>query len=95
MKGQLLKEQWNAKPFVCPNKLIVHFKRGYAQSIGRTTETFEISSRADAMNILFSMYENKVAFAQIKGTDEEFEFVKRQKRHGKHKKLRSKIQQRS
>jgi len=91
MKDQLLKGDWNEKKYLLPKRLTVHFKEGYAIKIGKTTLSFAVESRSEAMHILLDRYEKRVAFATIEN-EEEFCFVK--PRNGKRKrnrKLRGKV----
>jgi hypothetical protein len=76
MTGQVFKDNWHEKLYLSPRKLTVYFKRGYANAIRKSTMTFWVSSRSEAMDILINRYKNKVAFADILNT-ESFEFVKR------------------
>jgi len=93
MKGQTLKGDGNEKKYVALKQLTVHFKEGYATKIGKTTLSFMVESRSEAMYILLDRFEKRVAYATIQG-EEEFCFVK--PRNGKKKrtrKLRSSLQQ--
>jgi hypothetical protein len=76
MKGQTFKGNWHEKSYLVPRKLTVYFKKGYANSVGKSTLTFWVDSRSEAIDILLNRYKNKVAFADILNT-ESFEFVKR------------------
>lgn len=82
MKGQTFKGNWHEKPYIIPKKLTVYFKRGYANAIKKSTMSFMVDSRSDAINILLVIYKNKIAFADILNT-EEFVFVKRKKDYEK------------
>lgn len=75
MKNQVLKGDWKEEKFLAPSILIVHFKRGFAAKIGKTTESFKVLSKQEVSTILFDTYHDKVAFAQCNGY--KFEFVKR------------------
>ncbi|MHA1199469.1 MAG: hypothetical protein ACTSQF_09100 [Candidatus Heimdallarchaeaceae archaeon] len=91
MKGQTIKGYGNEKCYPFPKRLTVHFKEGYATKIGKTTESFHVNSRSEAIMILLDRFEKKVAYATIQG-EEEFCFVK--PRNGKRKrsrKLRSQV----
>lgn len=79
MKGQTFKGNWHEKPYTTPKKLTVYFKRGYANAIKKSTMSFMVDSRSDAIDILLVRYKNKIAFADILNT-ESFEFVKRVKK---------------
>lgn len=76
-KGQVLKGDWKEKNFIAPKKMIVHFKRAYATTIGKTTVVFTVKSKEEIADILFDSYKDKVAFAQCEG--HKFEFVKRKR----------------
>ena len=92
MKGQTLKGDRNERKYLCSKRLTIHFKEGYANKTGKTTESFHVDSRSDAMHILLDRFEKKVAYATIQG-EEEFVFVK--PRNGKRKrnrKLRGAVQ---
>lgn len=78
MTGQVFKTDWHEEEYLVPRKLTVYFKRGYANAIKKSTMTFWVSSRSEAMSILLDRYKNKVAFANILNT-EEFNFVRRDK----------------
>lgn len=73
------------RKYLHPKRLTVHFKDGFANRIGKTTESFMVDSRSDAMDILINRYGKKVAFAVILG-EEEFAFVG--SRNGKRKRNR-------
>lgn len=75
MKGQVIKGDWNEKKYLCPKRLIIHFKEGHAIRIGKTTESFLVESRSEAIDIILHRFEKKVAYATIQG-EEEFCFVK-------------------
>jgi hypothetical protein len=85
MKGHTLKGDVNEKKYLMPKRLTVHFKEGYATKIQKTTLSFNVDSRSDAMHILLDRFEKKVAYATIQG-EEEFCFVK--PRNGKNKRSR-------
>ena len=74
MKGQILKGDWKEHSLLVPQKLILHYKRGYAMSIKKTTECFYVTTREQVNNIIFDIYENKVAYALFDG--ERLTFVK-------------------
>jgi hypothetical protein len=63
MKKQVLKGDWSESRFIIPKNLTIHFKRGYALSIGHTTETYKVESKDQINNLIFDVFENKVAFA--------------------------------
>lgn len=65
MKNQILKSDWKSRNFLVPEKLILHFKRGYAMHIGKTTQTFMIENREQVNSLIFDVFENKVAYAII------------------------------
>ena len=90
MKNQILKGDWKENRFLAPKKLIVHFKKGYATHLGKTTESFDVDSKEDVAYLLFDRYRDKVAFAQCQG--HKFEFVKRRP-NGKNQKVQSDLQQ--
>jgi hypothetical protein len=76
MKGQLIRTSgFKSKRYAVPKRLTIHFKRGYAQAIRKTTKSFQVNSRDEAMSIMLDMYEGKVAYAYIQN-EEEFCFVK-------------------
>lgn len=75
-KGTPLKGTNGERKYLHPKRLTVHLKDGFARSIGKTTLSFMIESRSDAMDIILNRYEKKVAFARIQN-EEEFAFVKR------------------
>lgn len=85
MKGQIIRGEQHERKYLVPKRLTVHFKEGYATKIGKTTESFFVGSRSDAMDILLDRFEKKVAYAIIQG-EEEFCFVK--PRNGKRKRSR-------
>jgi len=85
MRGQTLKGERNEKKYLAPKRLMVHFKEGYATKIEKTTMSFLVNSRGEAMDILLDRFEKKVAYATIQG-EEEFCFVK--PRNGKRKRSR-------
>ena len=90
--GETLRGERHEKRYLYPKRLTVHFKEGHAIRIGKTTESFMVHSRSEAMNIILDRYEKRVAYATIQN-EEQFVFVK--PRNGKNKrsrKLRSKIQ---
>jgi hypothetical protein len=76
MKGQILKGDWSEDKFIVPRRLTIHFKRGYAKAIGKTTICTKVESMQQVNNLLFDIYENKVAFAQFED-GKNYEFVKR------------------
>jgi hypothetical protein len=84
MVGQKLKGDWHEEKYISPKRLTIYFKRGYAKAINKSTASFLVESRSEAMYILLDKYKNKVAFADIVGT-EEFAFVKRVKKPRKEK----------
>ena len=89
--GITIKGEWHERKYLLPKRLTVHFKEGYAIKIGKTTLSFAVESRSEAMHILLDRYEKRVAFATIEN-EEEFCFVK--PRNGKRKrnrKLRGKV----
>ena len=91
MRGQVLKGDWKEEKYLCPKRLTIHFKQGFAVKNGKTTESFLVESRSEAIDIMLHRFEKKVAYAIIQG-EEEFCFVK--PRNGKIKrnqKLRGKI----
>jgi hypothetical protein len=91
MRGQTIKGDSNEKKYRVSKRLTIHFKEGYATKIGKTTESFMVDSRSEAMDILLVRYEKRVAYAIIQN-EEEFCFVK--PRNGKRKrnrKLRGKV----
>lgn len=91
MKGQVIRGEIKERKYLHPKRLTVHFKESYAQRIGKTTMSFMVTCRSEAMDILLGRYPKRVAYAQIVG-EEEFCFVK--PRNGKKKrnrKLRSEI----
>ena len=92
MTGQVLRGYENEKKYLVPKRLTIHFKEGYAKKIGKTTLSFVVDRRSEAMQILLDQFEKRVAYATIQG-EEEFCFVK--PRNGKKKrsrKLRGKVQ---
>ena len=80
MKGQTIKGESDKKKYLTPMKpyvpisrrLTVHFKEGYATKIGKTTMSFMVDSRSEAMVILLDRFEKKVAYATIQGKEEFF-----------------------
>ena len=78
MRGQIIKSNWKDKPYAAPTLLTIHFKRSYAKHIGKTTVSMYVGSEGEAKNLIFNVYDDKVAFAQIRG-GQSFEFVKREK----------------
>ena len=93
MRGQTLKGDGNERKYITLKRLTVHFKEGYATKIGKTTLSFMVDSRSEAMYIVLDRFEKRVAYATIQG-EEEFCFVK--PRNGKKKrtrKLRGSLQQ--
>ena len=93
MKGQTLKGDGNEKRYISLKRLTVHFKEGYATKIGKTTLSFMIGSRSEAMNIIIDRFEKRVAYATIQG-EEEFCFVKpRNEKKKRTRKLRGNLQQ--
>jgi len=92
MTGQVVKSERQGRGYLLPKRLTVHFKSGYATKIGKTTLTFTVNSRSEAVMIIIDRFENKVAYATIQG-EEEFCLVK--PRNGKTKrnrKLRGQVQ---
>lgn len=86
MKGQTARSyDSNVKKYRFPKRLTVHFKEGYATKIEKTTLSFLVDSRSEAIMILLDRFEKKVAYATIQG-EEEFCFVK--PRNGKRKRSR-------
>ena len=81
MKGQVIRGEVRDK-YRVPKRLTVHFKEGFARKIKKTTMSFMVDSRSEAMHILLDRYEKRVAYAIIQG-EEEFCFVK--PRNGKKK----------
>ena len=93
LTGQVLKGENHERRYLHPKRLTVHFKQGYALKLGKTTESFMVNSRSEAMDIIIGRFEKRVAYATIQN-EEQFVFVK--PRNGKSKrsrKLRNKIQQ--
>ena len=91
MSGQILKGDWKEDRYIHPKRLTLHFKEGYAKKIEKTTLSFMVVSRSEAVYIMYDRFEKRVAYATILG-EEDFVFVK--PRNGKIKrsrKLRSKI----
>ena len=78
LKGQTLKGDWKEKLFIAPTKLIIHFKRAYANLIGKTTVVYDVHSKDEIVTFLFDTYKDKVAFAKV--DNHKFEFVKRKNR---------------
>ncbi len=86
MKGLSVKGyESNEKKYRVQKRLTVHFKEGYATKIQKTTLSFMVDSRSEAMQIMLDRFEKKVAYATIQG-EEEFCFVK--PRNGKKKRSR-------
>ncbi len=76
MRDQTIKTSgFKSKRYPAPKRLTIHFKSGYAKKIGKTTRTFNVDSREEAMSIILDMYERNVAYAYIQN-EEEFCFVK-------------------
>lgn len=76
MKGQTIRTNgFKSKRYRSPKKVTIHFKSGFATYIGKTTMTFKVESREEAMYLLLDKYQNKVAYAYIQN-EEEFCFVK-------------------
>lgn len=93
LTGQVIKGENHERKYFHPKRLTVHFKQGYALKLGKTTESFMVNSRSEAMDIIIGRFERRVAYATIQN-EEQFVFVK--PRNGKIKrsrKLRNKIQQ--
>jgi len=88
MKKQTIRGDWRDHKYLAPTLFTIHFKRGYAYQMRKTTESFRVNSRQEVMTLLFEVYENKVAFAQVQN-GERFQFVKRNDR--KNKKLYNKV----
>lgn len=89
MKGQILRGDSNEKKYRIPKRLTVHFREKHARKIGKTTLSFMVDSRGDAMNIILDRFKDDVAYATIQN-EEEFVFIK--PRNGKvkrNRKLRS------
>lgn len=91
MTGQVLRGYANEKKYLFPKRLTIHFKEGYAKKIGKTTISYVVDRRSEAMQILLDQYEKRVAYATIQG-EEEFCFVKpRNGKVKKNRKLRSTV----
>jgi len=75
MRGQILGANPHERKYLLPKRLTVHFKESYARKFGKTTVTFMVGCRSDAMSILLDRYDKAVAYATIQG-EEEFCFVK-------------------
>lgn len=62
---QKIMRQWNQneRDFLVPMNLTLHFKRGYAMSIHKTTMTFKVTNPEQVRNLIFDAYEGKVAYA--------------------------------
>jgi hypothetical protein len=75
LRNQLLKGDWKEHKFIAPCKLVVHFKKNYANKIGKTTITFTVISKEEILYLLYDTYRDKVAFAQC--GKQKFQFVQR------------------